>query len=96
MFCSGVIVITITSQTTEYSHKSHSTIDSQHNKTIAQVSGKVVINEESIIFHFLYHFVVFDTNLINSTTTFSYSKRTKFSKICGTSTSASSQAILFD
>jgi hypothetical protein len=46
---------------------------------IAQVSGKVVIKEESYSI-FLYHFVVSDKNLIDSTSAFSYSKRTKFSK----------------
>jgi hypothetical protein len=63
---------------------------------IAQVSGKVVIKKNQSYSIFLYHFVVSDTNLIVAPPLSPYSKEPNSVKICGTSTSASSQAILSD
>jgi hypothetical protein len=59
-----------------------SQFDSYHNKRlIAQVSGKVVIKEESMMFHFFSVVLLFlIQNLIDGTSTFSCGKETKFSK----------------
>jgi hypothetical protein len=63
---------------------------------IAQVSGKVVIKKNQSYSIFLYHFVVSDTKFDRYTPLSPTVKEPNSVKICGTSTSASSQAILSD